>query len=421
MARNKSRKANTQPVRISPEKYIQTKARALPLDQCLYNPDWRSSGLATVLISRRQPSGNLIIGVYLVDVYCLGLKNTSCFFNESDFFLENELKEMAFSTQTYEPCDYVLAHNIIYGAIAYAEDLGFRPQKDFRVSQYILEEDDDHVELLELEFGKDGKPCYITGPYDNTSLIIGKLKAAVGEGNFTVIYAGDYPDDDSDDGHDDSDEDEEEFDDFEEVTAERDGDVVRLHMVSYQISYEPHLDERYQTYYEELGDQVEKLLGLAKKQPEKAIPVLEELIVKYPLFPLLQNYLSVAYMNTGRPDEANQLTEQMYHAFPDYLLARTNYARLFLQKGDLDRVAGILDNKLDIRQVYPDRDLFHFTEVINYNSLVAEYLIEKGELKSVQPYVDMLEKIDPDHPLTRQVIVKVMSARLNKMLKPRGK
>ena len=34
------------------------------------------------------------------------------------------------------------------------------------------------------EFGKNGKPYYFSGPYDNPEKIIAKLRESVGEGNF---------------------------------------------------------------------------------------------------------------------------------------------------------------------------------------------------------------------------------------------
>jgi tetratricopeptide (TPR) repeat protein len=418
MAHKKTKKSSA-PAQLRPDKYIQTKTRSLPIHECLINPDWQTSGMATILVSRKQPSGNLIAGVYLVDIFCLGLKNTNYFFNESLAHYESEFKDIIYTHQTYKPCDYTLAHNIIYGAIAYAEELGFKPNKDFAVSRFILEEDDDHIDLIELDFGREGKPCFIAGPYDNVSLIIKKLTAAVGEGNFTVIlpegdlYGSGFEDID--------------FEGFEE-TEENNGNIIpmrlgsdhkppRMEFSSYDISFEPMEDEKYEEYYKQIGDELEKLYILANDKPEKAIPRLQELVKQYPGFPILQNYLSVSYMNTGRHEEASQLIEQMYKAFPDYLLARINYARQFLDTGDLQRVAEILDNKLDIKQVYPEREVFHYTEVINYNSLIAEYLIEKGELDKALPYMDILEQLDPEHPMTERLMMKIMAFALKKGLK----
>lgn len=425
MSRKKPKKT-TAPVTLSPKKYIQTKGRSLPIHECLINPDWQESGMATILISRQQPGGKLLGGVYLTDIFCLGLKNTLYFFNETPDDYEEELKDTFFSGQSYEPCDYVLAHNIIYGAIAYAQELGFGPNKDFAMSRFILEEDDESIELMELEFGKDGQPCYIIGPYDNVGLTIGKLKAAVGEGNFTVISpADDLYDEDDDDGYFDEEE-EDDFADAEEVPGDiplgmipnlvlpAGVDPQNLQLINYDISFEPMHDERYIHYYEQLGDRMEKLYEQAAKEPKKAAPRLEELILQYPEFPVLQNYLAVAYMNSGREQEAEQLIEQSYQNFPDYLFARLNYARLCLENGNLDRVAEILDNKFEIKLLYPERDTFHFSEVINFYSVAGKYFFEKGEIDRAQTYLDMMKKIDPEHPMTRQLETTLMLQKLKK-------
>jgi hypothetical protein len=381
-----------------------------------HQPRLAVGGMATVLVCRKQPSGNFIVGMYLVDVLCLGLKITYFYFNQTARYYEEELKDLLFQGQTYEPCDYVLAHNVIYGAIAYAEDLGFRPDKDFAVTQYILAEDDESVELVELEFGRDGKPCFVAGPRDNVALVTGKLRAAVGEGNFTVVYPGGYFEDnigfDEDDYNEDDDDDE--FDEYEEVDEDdEDTGGVRppIRRNGYEIVFEPLYSSRYAEYHEQLGDRVTELHIQANQDPEKAIPVLEDLAFQYPHFPILQNYLMVAYTLAGRKEEADALTEQMFLHFPDYLLARAAYARMFLAKGDLQRVAEVLENKFDLKQLYPERDVFHYSEVIQYTALVAEYLIARGETDRAQPYVTLVEDVDPAHPHTRRVVHKLASSR----------
>lgn len=100
---------------------------------------------------------------------------------------------------------------------------------------------------------------------------------------------------------------------------------------------------------------MERLYALTANKPQEAIPVLQELIAQYPHFPTLQNYLSVAFQNAGREAESGDLVKEMYRAFPDYLFARLNYAHQLLHQGDLDRVAEVMENKLEIREFYPER------------------------------------------------------------------
>ena len=37
-----------QPKQLSPENYIKTKARTLPLDQCFVNVEWKNMGMANI-------------------------------------------------------------------------------------------------------------------------------------------------------------------------------------------------------------------------------------------------------------------------------------------------------------------------------------------------------------------------------------
>lgn len=167
-------------------KYIKEAARKVPIDKCYANPDWPTSGMAQVVITRKKKSGRFVIGVYLLDTFCLGLKNTLYMANAQEFELDELLEGINNSGQFVEECDPAFAQNLVYGAIEYAEDLGFAPEKDFAVSEFILDPVDD-IEFVEIEFGKNGKPCFLAGPYDNTATVVAKLTKAVGPDGFDFV------------------------------------------------------------------------------------------------------------------------------------------------------------------------------------------------------------------------------------------
>lgn len=166
-------------------------ARKLPIYECLINPSWKEKGIATILISRRQPNGNLLFGVYLVDVYCLGLKNTFCNADFSVWRYETELRSKTYREEDPVECPIPLAHQIIYGGIEFATQFGFRPNKDFKLSQYVLEDNNNIEPYEDIEFGKDGQPFYIAGPDDNVEYIVRQLASKAGEGNFKFLYRSD--------------------------------------------------------------------------------------------------------------------------------------------------------------------------------------------------------------------------------------
>lgn len=167
-------------------KYIKEAARKVPIDKCYVNNDWPQSGMAQAVVTRKKKSGRYIIGIYLLDTFCLGLKNTLYLANAQEFELEELLEGINNSGQFVEETDSTLVQNLVYGAIEYAEELGFEPEKDFATSEFILDAVED-LDFIDIEFGKNGKPFYIVGPHDNKAIIIDKLKKAVGENGFDFI------------------------------------------------------------------------------------------------------------------------------------------------------------------------------------------------------------------------------------------
>jgi hypothetical protein len=191
MANKKKTKKKAAPQgqqQMSPKNYILTgRARKLPIAECWISPDWQEEGICSITVARKHATGNMTFGIYLVDTFCLGLKNSNPVFNKPDYEYVDIIDRVYGQHGGKEAISYSLAHNIIYGAVAYAEDLGFKPEKDWSLSQMILEEDTEDVEFIEVEFGKDGKPFFINGPYDNVHKVMATLNKSVGEGNYDTM------------------------------------------------------------------------------------------------------------------------------------------------------------------------------------------------------------------------------------------
>lgn len=229
MAKSKNnRKKAAKPAagQLSPQQYIKQRAAQLPKGKWYINENWQTSGLAAICAIRIMPSGNVLFGTYLVDVFCLGVKDAGFKFNLDALDANDEIMER-YELMGLEPIEIEpdFAQNIIYGAIEYAAQFKITPQKDFDLAEYILDPADE-IPFMEIEFGKNGRPFYISGPHDNVNLILHKLKLAVGEGNYDTLIrmGGDYEEDDDydyedyEEEEDDYDEEEdEEYTDYEEV------------------------------------------------------------------------------------------------------------------------------------------------------------------------------------------------------------
>ena len=165
-----------------PKNYIKQAARKLPIGECLALPGWDFSGMTHIVVPRQKANGGAVVGHYMLDTFCLGLKNTHYIILKDQFEYEEHIALLT-AHQDFEPIEPALAFNLIYGAIEYAEDHGFEPHKDFEITEYILPDVED-IEYIDIEFGKDGKPFYVSGPHDNVEKIMATLNKNLKEGEF---------------------------------------------------------------------------------------------------------------------------------------------------------------------------------------------------------------------------------------------
>jgi hypothetical protein len=186
-------------------------ARTLPISECKVNENWKESGLAYVVVARKHTNNNTTLGMFLVDLRCLGVKDASYRFNITEYEY-HEFLDLLGGKMSMTLIPYALAHNIVLAGIEFAEEYGFKPHKDYTsVAQYILEEDTDDVELMEIDCGLNGNPAYMRGPSESdarAAQIIAQLDRIAGPGNYTIIDEADWdPDlDDEDEWEDKEDE-----------------------------------------------------------------------------------------------------------------------------------------------------------------------------------------------------------------------
>jgi hypothetical protein len=176
---------------LSPENYIRKKARTLVIHECWINSNWEETQKVNIIIARKHTNGNFTVGFFLVDLLCLGVKDAYFKFNifESEY---KEILELANNGVDTKKTDYTLVHNIIFAGLEFADDYGFKPNKDYTSTmQYFLEDDtNDDIELMEIECGHNNEPLYVQGPYENeteVNRIIAQLEKTAGKGNYKFI------------------------------------------------------------------------------------------------------------------------------------------------------------------------------------------------------------------------------------------
>ena len=204
---------------LSPKKYIETKARSLPIHKCIVNENWENSKMVHAVIMRRHVTGNITMGYYLVDLMCLGVKDTFYEFNVSESYADERFNKAGFNLIEV---DYATAHNIIYAGHDFAMDYEITPHKDFALTKFILQEDNDNIPLINIATGyNDGKPHLMINELGEGKWALPLLKKNAGEGNYfySDFSTGFKHEDDSDE--DDFDEDAE--DDGFNDNLEKDG------------------------------------------------------------------------------------------------------------------------------------------------------------------------------------------------------
>lgn len=178
-----------------------------PLQACLVSPGWSiglgldgearqwpdvacsaessAQGLVTVVVVRRNRYGKLAYCLYLVDAFCLGVKNV----HGPRGVSEDELRDRARAYFAQYPAPPIaapleLAQCLVLGGVAYAAALGFSPHPDFAAARSFLGE---WSGSCPITFGRHGKPLYVAGPNDDPLDVISTLQRTVGEGNFEYV------------------------------------------------------------------------------------------------------------------------------------------------------------------------------------------------------------------------------------------
>lgn len=194
MAKKKQKKQTGQQF-LSPEQFMKQRARSLEIGTCYISEGMKDCGEGHVIVTRRHTGGRISIALYLVDIFCLGVKNSLYRLRLE----EDELEEMLNNIPSLHECSYDEAHNWVYGAIAWAEEAGIEPDKSFAITKYMLEEDTDNVPLIEYDFGYNGKHFLMANNNLEASRYLPLMKKNLGEGNYTFTIKTDYDNDIDDD------------------------------------------------------------------------------------------------------------------------------------------------------------------------------------------------------------------------------
>jgi len=137
-------------------------AERWPVVQALMGDELWDTGIGHLVIARQESDGTLIFAVFLVDVYCLGVKNA--FWRAGSRADLDDLIQRMREFGPLRPITPACLAKIVKGAVEYAESFAFPPHPDYRHASILLQGIDTSTCPTQFTFGRDGKPFYIQGP-----------------------------------------------------------------------------------------------------------------------------------------------------------------------------------------------------------------------------------------------------------------
>ena len=173
-----------------------TEAVQFPVLDCRISNSLEENGIGWVLLSRELPGRQVAVAAFLVDRYCLGVKDAFGEVLSRPEYNNKYLRKVASEAASYSvpPAD---ARKLLEDATAYARGLGLHPHPDYFKALPLFGSVNAAEGTARFEFGKDGKPFFFAGPNDTPERcrqILGVLNDSCGPGNYHYMLPVTGPD-----------------------------------------------------------------------------------------------------------------------------------------------------------------------------------------------------------------------------------
>jgi hypothetical protein len=161
------------------------RAAQAPIQHCFLTESVFDIGMGTLILARGVTPHHIALSSFLIDVFCLGIKDVMF---ES---VEREVFEMYMDASgagsPMVSVDPGYARKLLRDLAAWSQSIGFAPHRDFATVERMFGNVSADASDAGFRFGRDGKPVYIPGPYDTAPLIqrrIQQLRKYLGDDGF---------------------------------------------------------------------------------------------------------------------------------------------------------------------------------------------------------------------------------------------
>ena len=161
------------------------RAAQAPIQHCFLTESVFDIGMGTLILARGATPHHLALSSFLIDVFCVGIKDVIFESVESEVFeMYMEVTDAGSPMISVDPS---YARKLLRDLAAWSQSIGFAPHRDFEAVERIFGDVNADASEAAFQFGRDGKPVYIPGPNDTASLIrrrIAELRKCLGSDGF---------------------------------------------------------------------------------------------------------------------------------------------------------------------------------------------------------------------------------------------
>jgi tetratricopeptide (TPR) repeat protein len=154
--------------------------------------------------------------------------------------------------------------------------------------------------------------------------------------------------------------------------------------------------------------ELQKVMKSMQADPNGAIEKLEKWTRENPKVGLLYNLLAASYAQVKREKEAEETIIRSYQNAPNYMFSKMSYARILMRDKKIAEIPKVFNHKLDLKELYPQRTVFHVSEAMNFYAVMGEYYANIKETQKAWACYDYVKSLDESDPAVQQLYRVVM-------------
>lgn len=175
-----------------------------------------------------------------------------------------------------------------------------------------------------------------------------------------------------------------------------------LILTKYKIVFNPAELDAVNGISPEVRKLIDSTLKKVMNKKKNADTDIKLLIEKYPQIPQFKNYLSAYYSLTGNLDKAIEINHLIVKEHPDYLFGKVNLALEYLKNKQFEKIPEILGEAMEIKSLFPNREVFHIEEVMSFFKIAIDYFIETGNIEAAESRLKIMKDLDKDNSKTKK-------------------